>query len=84
MVLTADKGVSMVVLDEEEYIQKVENLLVQSTYKTIERDPTNKIKAKLIQILIRIKRETVMEEGLYKAMYPTHCNPQALWVTKNP
>ena len=74
MVLTVDKGVAMVVLDKEGYIQKAQNLLVQSAYKTIERDPTNKIKAKLIQILSRIKRETGMEEDMYKAMYPTACN----------
>ena len=84
MVLTVDKGVAMVVLDKEEYRQEAENLLEQSAYKTIERDPTNKMKAKLIQILRRIKRETGMEEGMYKAMYPTSCNPQVLWVTKNP
>ena len=76
MVLTVDKGVAMVVLDKEEYIQKVENLLAQSGYKTTERDPTNRIKAKLIQILRRIKRETGMEEGMCKVMYPTGCNPQ--------
>ena len=75
MVLTVGKGVAMAVLDKEEYIQKAENLLAQSAQKTIERDPTNKIKAKLIQILRRIKRETGMEEGMYKAMYPTGCNP---------
>ena len=49
MVLTADKGVAMVVLDKEEYQQKAENLLGQSVYNTIERNPTDKIKAKHIQ-----------------------------------
>ena len=41
----------------------------------IDRDPTNSIKAKLIQILIRLKRETGMDEGTYKVMYPTSCTP---------
>ena len=66
MPLTAEKEVAMVVLNKEEYIQKVENLLAQSTYKTIERHPTNKIKAKLILILKRTKRETGMEESIIK------------------
>ena len=34
MVLTADKGVSMVVMDREEYIQKSEELLKQPNYKS--------------------------------------------------
>ena len=75
MVLTTDKGVAMVVLNKEDYIQKAGNLLEQSTYKTIERDPMNSIKGKLIQILRRLKRETGMGEGTYKAMYPTSCTP---------
>ena len=84
LILTADKGVAMVVLDRKEDIEKKENLLVQPVYRTIDRDPTNKLKAKLITILRRIKRETCLEEGMYKTMYPTSCTPQVLWVTPNP
>ena len=65
----------MVVLDKEDYKQKAGNLLEQSAYKTIDRDPNNSIKAKLIQILRRLKRETGMDEGMYMAMYPTSCTP---------
>ena len=75
MVLTADKGLALVVIDKEDYEQKADNLLDQSTYKSIERDLTNKIKAKLIKILRRIKRETGIDEGTYKAMYPSVCIP---------
>ena len=74
LVLTADNGVAMVVIDKEEYIQKAENLLAQPAYRTIDRDPTSKLKAKLITILRRIKRDTNMDEGMYKTMYPTSCN----------
>ena len=63
----------MVVLDREIYIQKPGNLLAQPAYRTIDRDPTNKLKAKLNLMLIRIKRETNMDEGMYKSMYPTGC-----------
>ena len=62
MVLTTDKGIALV--DKEDYIQKVHNLLDQPAYKTIDRDPTNRIKAKLIQIFRRIKRETEIDEGI--------------------
>ena len=62
------------VLDRKEYIGKAENLLAQPPYRILDRDPTNKLKAKLIKILRRIKREAAMEEGMYKTMYPTGCN----------
>ena len=57
MILTADKGVSIVVIDKEEYIRKAEELLRQPTYKTIPIDPTNKYKNKLITLLKNIKTE---------------------------
>ena len=55
IVLTADKGVAMLVLDRQEYIDKAKNLLVQPAYRTLDRDQTNKLKAKLIATLRRIK-----------------------------
>ena len=63
----------LTVIDKEDYIQKAHSLLDQPTYKTIDRDPTNRIKAKLIQIFRRVKREMGIDEGMYKAMYPTGC-----------
>ena len=38
-------------------------------------DPTNKLKANLIIILRKIKRDTGMEEKLYNTKYPTGCIP---------
>ena len=73
MVLKLDKGVAMVVMDRKKYLDKVEGLLAQLAYKTITSDPINKLKAKLTQKLKRIKRETNMEEGMYRTMYPTGC-----------
>ena len=34
VVLTADKGVAMVVMDKEDYIQRAESLLAQPVYRT--------------------------------------------------
>ena len=58
VVLTADKGVALVVMDKQDYINKAEALLATLAYKTISRDPTNKLKAQLITKLRRIKRKT--------------------------
>ena len=55
-ILTADKGVAMVVIDREDYIEKTSSLLVQPAYRGINRYPTNKLKARLITILRIIKR----------------------------
>ena len=37
--------------------------------------PANKIKAQLISKLRRIKKDSNLDEGTYKAMYPTGCVP---------
>ena len=51
LVLTANTGIGMVVMDRQDYINKSSNLLAQPEYRPIPRDPTNKIKAKLSTIL---------------------------------
>ena len=50
-----DKEVAMAVMDQEEYLDKANILLVQPAYKRIDRGPTNKLKAKLISILKKLK-----------------------------
>ena len=61
-------------MDKEDY-NKTQELLLQPAYRSIPRDPTNKIKAHLITKLRKIKKETSLDEGMYKAMYPTSCVP---------
>ena len=73
VILTADKGVVMVVMDKEDYITKVESLLSQPAYRLLSIDPINQVKAKLITKLKRIKKDTNLGNGMYKAMYPTCC-----------
>ena len=69
--MTADKGVSPLVMDKEQYTNKAEELLNQPTYKTIPSDPTTKYKNKLISLLKAIKTDGGMSEALYKRLYPT-------------
>ena len=71
MILTADKGVSLVVMDTEAYNKEAEELLQQSTYKPIPTDPTSRYKNKLINILKSIKAEGGISEAVYKTLYPT-------------
>ena len=71
IILTVDKGVSMVVMDRDEYNKKAEELLQQLPYRPIPNDPTNKYKAKLISLLKSIKTEGGIDESTYKRLYPT-------------
>ena len=71
IILTADKGVSMVVMDRDDYNKKAEELLQQSAYRPIPHDPTNKLKSRLISLLKHIKTEGGMNEATYKRLYPT-------------
>ena len=75
VILTADKGVAMVVMAKEYYIQKTGSLLAQPTYRTIDRDPTSIIKAKLINTPRKIKKDRNIGDGMYKTIYPTSCMP---------
>ena len=75
MVLTADKGVSLVVLDKEDYTAKSEELLNQSNYKILKTDPTTKHKNKLINLLKSIKTEGGIDDNIYRRLYPTGAVP---------
>ena len=76
MVLTADKGVALVVIDRVDYIKKAKEILEDTnTYRVIHTDPTSRLKNKLINILRRVKAETGMQDNIYKKMYPTGVSP---------
>ena len=59
MILTADKGVALVVHNTEDYIKKAEDLLNKNTYRVLTSDPTMRLKNKMINLLKFIsQRET--------------------------
>ena len=60
----------MVGMDRKDHKEKPNSLLAQPVYRTINRDPNNKLKAKLTTVLRRIKRESGFEDSIYKYMYP--------------
>ena len=71
MVLTADKGVVLVIMNTEEYIKKAEDLLEHHTYRPIAFNPPMRLKNKLITLLKSIKAKGGMKEEVYKRLYPT-------------
>ena len=71
MILTADKGVALVVLNTEDYLKKAEELLNQNTYRALTSHPTMRLKNKLINLLKSIKSKGGITEELYRRLYPT-------------
>ena len=67
----------------QDYINKSNNLLVQPVYRPIPRDPTNKIRAKLITMLRQVKNQTGSDNNTYKVMYPMgYSAPKFYWFPK--
>ena len=72
VILTADNGVAIMVMDRTEYSNKAQNLLEDGgTFKEIKTDPTNKLKSKLINLFMKTKAEGDITDHIYKKMYPT-------------
>ena len=71
IILTADKGVALVIIEKKDYIEKAKQLLQDTnTYKTIQADPTLKLKNRLITKLKKIKLDTGLDDITYRRMYP--------------
>ena len=76
VVLTADKGVAMVIMDQEDYTNKTLTLLQDTnTYKVLPKDPTSQLKNKLISLLKDIKHTGGLSTNKYKQFYPTNAVP---------
>ena len=60
-------------MDRQDYISKANNLLSQSTYRSIPWDPTYTMKNKLISILKRVNNQTGLNNQTYIAMYTPGC-----------
>ena len=70
VVLTADKGVALVVMDKQDYMDKALSLLTDTnTYRTINKDPTTKLKNQLICTLKDIKQTGELIDLRYRKVY---------------
>ena len=79
MVLTADKGVAMVIMDQQDYNNKAQALLQDTnTYKVLSKDPTSQLKNKLITLLKDIKQTGGLSTQKYKQLYPPSAVPPQL------
>ena len=73
VVLPADKGKCLVVMDKQEYIQKMEDKLKdQTTYKPINGDPSEELKANLCSLIDEIREKGELpKDSLYYKLRPT-------------
>ena len=86
VILTADKGIALVIMDKPDYNTKAQELLNdRKTYKEINTDPTNKLKTKLISLLKidqgrRGNRRTAVQEDVPHR----GCGTKVLWAPQDP
>ena len=72
MILPADKGKCLVVMDKEDYIKKMEEKLSdETTYKRLDQDPTNEVKESIAKELLRLKEERQIDNKTYYQLTPT-------------
>ena len=72
MILPADKGKCTVILDKEEYVNKINTMLSDTrTYKKLIRDLTQDTKKKLIKKLTKLKTDGKITQNQYDYLYPT-------------
>ena len=76
VVLTVDKGVAMIIMDQQDYTNKAQALLQDTnTYKVLPKDSTSQLKNKLITLLKDINETGGLTTQKYKQLYPTSAVP---------
>ena len=76
VILTADKGVVMVIMDQQDYTNKAQALLQDTnTYKVLPKDPTSQLKNILITFLKDIKQTGSLTTQKCKQVFLYQCSP---------
>ncbi len=79
VVMKADKGNSLVVMDRSEYDSKMENLLSdESTYVVIQKPPFKKIERELNAILLELKKQEKLPDNTYRKLHSSDAIPPAI------
>ena len=84
MILPADKGKATVIMDTQEYKDKVNRMLSdKKTYEPLKKDPTDTYRRKLIALLKPLKEQGKLSKQQYENLYPTsditprlYCTPK--------
>ena len=82
IILPADKGRAMVIMNTAEYREKMTNMVGDTnTYTRLSKDPTHKYKNRMINILRKWKRNGSISDKLYWKLYPESEEPPKLYGT---
>lgn len=70
IILSGDKGHSMVVMNRSAYEKKVRGLLAdRNTYKPLQQDPTPALKRRMNSLLLSLKHESHLPPQLYRHLH---------------
>ena len=84
-ILTADKGVAMVVMDKQEYTSKAQALLDDTnTYKVLSKDPTPNSNPNSLVSLRTSNSQGALVPSNTNNCTPQVPSPQVLWPSQNP
>ena len=82
MIIPADKGKASLIMDTDEYEQKVITLLSDDkTYEKLNKGPTPKYKRMLVSIIKKLKEENKITDEQYTYLYPTAENVPRMYCT---
>ena len=77
--MKADKGNCFVIMDRDEYENKLESLLAdRNTYELITRSPFSWIERELNAILLKLKKQQKIDESTYVKLRSTNGIPPAI------
>ncbi|KAI8516208.1 hypothetical protein Bbelb_047890 [Branchiostoma belcheri] len=80
IILPAVKGRCTVVLDREQYDNKVKELLDdRNTYLPLKKDPTPSFKAKITAALKKLEKDGAIDRKTYLQLHPTGQQPPAFY-----
>ena len=79
MILPADKGRASVLLDADNYHNKMTSLIESGPYRTVNKDPTDRLCRKLTDKLLVLKRNGSLDEKTYRKLRPQHKQPPRIY-----
>ena len=70
LITRADKGNAMVILSINDYNDKMHEILSDvNIYRTVMKDPTNKLTTEIRTLLTRWKNKDFIDQSVYKKLY---------------
>ena len=80
VITPADKGRATVLLNKEEYIQKMEAIVNDETkYRVVKCDPTTKTENKITDAMKGLRSQGYINDKMYDCLAPRYTNPPQLY-----